>query len=71
MTSSYRNGALDVLIRGLNDLSKMLVIQKPQTLPVAYASCLEFQKLNFRNFSIHQSNVNNVISAPLNQLLSA
>lgn len=68
LIESYRNRALDVFIRGLNgELSKMLIIQKPQTLPEAYASCLEIQNLNFRNISIKKNNSNNFITAPINQ----
>lgn len=68
LVESYRNRALDVFIRGLNgDLSKMLMIQKPQTLPEAYASCLEVQNLNFRNMQIHPRNILNTVTAPANQ----
>lgn len=69
LTENYRNRALDIFIRGLNgEVSKMLMIQKPQTLPEAYTSCLEFQNLNFRNFSIHKRNFNNNITSPVNQM---
>lgn len=71
LIETYRNRALDVFIRGLNgDLSRMLIIQKPQTLPEAYASCLEIQNLNFRNFTIHKKNINNSVTAPINQIFS-
>lgn len=69
LTENYRNRALDIFIRGLNgDVSKMLTIQKPQTLPEAYTSCLEFQNLNFRNFQVRHGNTNNTIVAPINQM---
>lgn len=71
LIETYRNRTLDVFIRGLNgDLSRMLIIQKPQTLPEAYASCLEIQNLNFRNFTIHKKNINNSVTAPINQIFS-
>lgn len=69
LIETYRNRALDVFIRGLNgELSKMLMIQRPSTLPEAYSSCLEFQNLNYRNLSIHKRNFNNFVTAPLNQM---
>lgn len=71
LIESYRNRALDVFIRGLNgDLSRMLIIQKPGTLPEAYASCLEIQNLNFRNITIRKSGIQNSITAPINQFHS-
>lgn len=71
LIENYRNRALDVFIRGLNgDLSKILIIQKPQTLPEAYASCLEVQNLNYRNLAIHQKNTQNTITAPVNQIFA-
>lgn len=69
LVENYRNRALDVFIRGLNgDLSKMLIIQRPQTLPEAYTSCLEIQNLNFRSIAIHKNNYNNTVTAPINQI---
>lgn len=71
LNESYRNRALDVFIRGVNgDLARVLTIQKPQTLPEAYASCLEIQNLNFRNMPIHQKSNTNTVTAPLNQFFS-
>lgn len=71
LVSTYRNRALDVFIRGINgDVSRMLAIQKPRTLPEAYTSCLEFQNLNFRNTSIHPR-YSNSITSPLNQMYRA
>lgn len=68
LISCYRNRALDVFIRGINgDVSRMLTIQKPRTLPEAYTSCLEFQNLHFRNISIHPRYSNNV-TTPINQM---
>lgn len=69
LVGSYRNRALDTFIRGINgELSRMLIIQKPQNLPEAYASCLEIQNLNCRNYSIHPKVSNNTITAPINQI---
>lgn len=69
LVDSYRNRALDIFIRGVNgDLSRTLIIQKPQNLPEAYASCLEIQNLNFRNFSIHPKVKNNIVTSPINQM---
>ncbi|CAD7081988.1 unnamed protein product [Hermetia illucens] len=48
----------------------MLTVQEPQTLPEAYAFCLEFENLNFRNINIRQRNVNNSISSPINQIFT-
>lgn len=46
LVETYRNRALDVFIRGLNgDLSRMLLIQRPRTLPEAYSACLEIQNV--------------------------
>lgn len=72
LISSHRNRALDVFIRGINgDISKMLAIQKPATLPEAYTSCLEFQNMNYRNTSIHpRNNRHNNVGAPTNQVRS-
>lgn len=43
---------LDVFIRGLNgDMSRMLLIQRPRTLPETYSACLEIQNVDFRNNS--------------------
>lgn len=68
LVETYRNKALDVFIRGLNgDLSKMLIVQRPQTLPEAYSSCLEIQNLNYRNLPIHYRNIKNSVTAPINQ----
>lgn len=69
LSETYRNSALDVFIRGLNgDLSRMLMIQRPQTLPEAYFSCLEIQNTNFRSISIHDRNFRNKITPPVNHL---
>lgn len=71
LIETYRNRALDVFIRGLNgELSKILTIQRPQTLPEAYASCLEIQNLNYRNLTLHSKNFNNSVTAPINQIFS-
>lgn len=68
LVETYRNRALDVFVRGLNgDISKMLMIQRPRTLPEAYSACLEIQNLNYRNNSIHSSSFSNTITAPVNQ----
>lgn len=40
LVETYRNRALDVFVRGLNgELSKLLMIQKPSTLPEEYTLC--------------------------------
>lgn len=68
LIETYRNRALDVFIRGLSgDLSRMLIIQKPKTLPEAYTACLEVQNLNFRSNTIHNPHLPNSITAPINQ----
>lgn len=68
LISCYRNRALDVFVRGVSgNISRMLAIQKPRTLPEAYTSCLEFQNLNFRNTSIHPR-YSNTITSPTNQM---
>lgn len=69
LTEMYRNRALDVFVRGLSgEVSRMLCIQRPTTLPEAYASCLEIQNLNFRNLPIHNRNINNTVTIPINQI---
>lgn len=71
LSETYRNRALDVFIRGLNsDISKMLTIQRPSTLPEAYSSCLEIQNLNFRSMTIHNKNFNNTVTVPVNQIFT-
>lgn len=65
LVGTYRDRALDVFVRGLSgDLSRLLIIQKPKTLPEAYSACLEMQNLNFRNNSVHVQ-AQNTISAPV------
>lgn len=65
LIESYRNRALDVFVRGLSgDLSRLLIIQKPRTLPEAYSACLEMQNLNFRSNSVHVK-APNLISSPI------
>lgn len=72
LIETYRNRALDVFMRGLRgDLSKMLFIQRPQTLPEAYAACIELQNLNFRNTLIHKKSVDKTIRVPENQIFGA
>lgn len=67
LIETYRNRALDVFIRGLSpEMSRMLIIQKPQTLPEAYSACLELQNLSMRNSTLHVSSPNR-ITVPLNQ----
>jgi len=47
LLESYRDRALDVFIRSLReDISKLLIIREPKTLPEAYAICLELQNVN-------------------------
>lgn len=69
LIETYRNRALDVFIRGLSgDMSRMLLIQRPKTLPEAYSACLEMQNVDFRNSSIHNPSSNNRVSIPINSL---
>lgn len=50
LVETYRNRSLDVFIRGLKpDLSRMIIIQRPRTLPEAYSACLELQNVSLRN----------------------
>lgn len=54
LISTHRNRALDIFIRGLNPaLSRMVIIQRPRTLPEAYSACLELQNLTMRNNILH------------------
>lgn len=69
LIETYRNRALDIFIRGLNgDLSRMLIIQKPQTLPEAYSSCLQIQNSNFRNLRLHKRDFSYTVTSPINQI---
>lgn len=64
LIETYRNRALDVFVRGLStDLSRMIIIQKPKTLPEAYSACLELQNLTMRNNILHIKG-NNRITVP-------
>ncbi|XP_046810943.1 uncharacterized protein LOC124420804 [Lucilia cuprina] len=50
LVETYRNRSLDIFIRGLMpELSRMIIIQRPTTLPEAYSACLELQNLTMRN----------------------
>lgn len=54
LIATHRNRALDIFIRGLiPELSKMVIIQRPRTLPEAYSACLELQNLTMRNNILH------------------
>lgn len=54
LVGTYRNRSLDIFIRGLKpDLSRMIIIQRPGTLPEAYSACLELQNLTMRNNIIY------------------
>lgn len=54
LIATHRNRALDIFIRGLTpELSKMVIIQRPRTLPEAYSACLELQNLTMRNNILH------------------
>ena len=54
LVGTYRNRALDIFIRGLKpELSRMIIIQRPGTLPEAYSACLELQNLTMRNNIIY------------------
>lgn len=66
LVETYRNRALDVFVRGLNgELSRLLIIQRPKTLPEAYGMCTEMQNLNMRNASLHPVS-RNQITVPIN-----
>lgn len=65
LVGAYRDRALDVFVRGLSgDLSRLLMIQKPKSLPEAYTVCLDMQNINLRNSSVHVQ-APNVVSAPV------
>lgn len=69
LIETYRNRALDVFIRGLKgDLSRMIIVQRPRTLPEAYTACLDIQNLNFRTLPIHGANTRNVVTVPINEM---
>lgn len=54
LIATHRNRALDIFIRGLTpELSRMVIIQRPKTLPEAYSACLELQNLTMRNNILH------------------
>lgn len=54
LVETHRNRALDIFIRGLTpELSRMVIIQRPRTLPEAYSACLELQNLTLRNNILH------------------
>lgn len=54
LITTHRNRALDIFIRGLTpELSRMVIIQRPKTLPEAYSACLELQNLTMRNNILH------------------
>lgn len=72
LIETYRNRALDVFVRGLKgELSRMIIVQKPRTLPEAYTACLDIQNLNFRAFPIHGINTRNVVTVPMNEMTTA
>lgn len=72
LMETYRNRALDVFVRGLKgDLSRMIIVQKPRTLPEAYTACLDIQNLNFRAFPIHGVNTRNVVTVPRNEMTTS
>lgn len=69
LVESQRNRALDVFIRGVNgEMSKYLMVQKPDTLPEAYSACLDLQNYNCRGFSIHNKTKYNPIITPINSM---
>lgn len=69
LINTYRNRALDVFIRGVNgEMSRMMTIRRPETLPEAYSLCLEIQNLNFRNLAIQRRDLHNSIVTPINQI---
>lgn len=57
LITTHRNRALDIFVRGLRpELSQMIIIQRPRTLPEAYSACLELQNLTLRNNILHTKN---------------
>lgn len=68
LVETYRNRSLDVFVRGLNgELSRLLIIQRPKTLPEAYSACLEMQNLNLRSTRLHPIG-RNQITVPNNEM---
>lgn len=65
LVGTYRDRALDVFVRGLSgDMSRLLMIQKPKSLPEAYTACLDMQNINWRSSSVHVR-APNTVSAPV------
>lgn len=61
LIQTYRDKALDTFIRGLRgDLSKLLCIREPTTLPQALHLCLKLQNQNFRTEHAHNKNTRNL-----------
>lgn len=57
LIQTYRDKALDTFIRGLRgDLSKLLCIREPTTLPQALHLCLKLQNQNFRTEHAYTKN---------------
>lgn len=69
LIEKYRNRALDVFIRGLNrEMSMMLMIKKPITLPEAYTACLEIHNIKFRGLATERKyNPNHTPDYPINK----
>lgn len=66
----HRNRALDTFIRGLNgDLSRLISIKNPKSLPEAYSACLELQNMSYRATNFTRNNSTNPIVVPHNSLV--
>lgn len=67
----YWNRALEVFIRGLRgDISRSLLIQRPETLPEAHSACLQIQNVELRNSPNRNQSINKKVSVPINNLSS-
>lgn len=67
LIQTYRDKALDTFIRGLRgDLSKLLCIREPTTLPQALHLCLKLQNQNFRTEYAYNRNAKTPTANPGN-----
>lgn len=68
LIQTYRDKALDTFIRGLRgDLSKLLCIREPTSLPQALHLCLKLQNQDFRTDHALHKNSRNPQTVPKNQ----
>ena len=67
LIETYRNRTLEVFVRGLNgELSSMIMLMKPKTLPEAYSQCLELRNISYRSqVTLHSSDNRNKIQTPI------